>query len=58
MATTGVLDKDRNCLDLGCNGIGVVIARKMTLLPILLAAVYLGTGSCSFKIVHGSFFLQ
>ena len=30
----------------------------MTLLPILLVAVFLGTGTCSSKIVHGSFFLQ
>ena len=30
----------------------------MTLLPILLAAVYFGTGNCSSKIVHGNFFLQ
>ena len=27
-------------------------------LPILLAAVYVGTGNCSSKIIHGSFFLQ
>ena len=42
----------------------IVIATKncnsneMTLLPILLAAVILGTGNCSFKIVYGSLFLQ
>ena len=30
----------------------------MTPLPILLVAVFLGTGTCSSKIVHGSFFLQ
>ena len=30
----------------------------MTPLPILLAAVFLGTGNCSSKIVHGSSFLQ
>ena len=30
----------------------------MTPLPILLVAVFLGTGNCSSKIVHGSFFLQ
>ena len=34
------------------------ILNKMTLLPILLAAVYLGTWNCSSKIIHGSFFLQ
>ena len=28
----------------------------MTPLPILLAAIFLGTGNCSYKIVH--FFLQ
>ena len=27
-------------------------------LPILLAAVFLGTGNCSSEIVHGNFFLQ
>ena len=30
----------------------------MTLLPILLPAVYLGTGDCSSKVVHGSFFVD
>ena len=30
----------------------------MTLLTILPAAVFFGTGNCSFKIVHESFFLQ
>ena len=30
----------------------------MTPLPILLAAMFLGTRNCSYKIVHGSFFLQ
>ena len=40
------------------NEIGVVIGNKMTLLPILLAAVYLGAGNCSSKIVYESFFLQ
>ena len=33
-------------------------SNEMTLLPILLAAVYLGTGNCSSKIVYGSFSLQ
>ena len=28
----------------------------MTPLPILIAAVFLGTGNCSFRNVHGSFF--
>ena len=31
---------------------------EMTLRRILLGAVFLGTGNCSFKIIHGSFFLQ
>ena len=30
----------------------------MTPLPILLTAVFLGTGNCSSKIFHGSFFMQ
>ena len=30
----------------------------MAPLPILLAAAFLGTGNCSSKIFHGSFFLQ
>ena len=30
--------------------------QRMTPLPILLAAIFLGTGNCSYKIVH--FFLQ
>ena len=33
-------------------------SNKITLLPILLAAVFLGTGNCSSKIAYGSFFLQ
>ena len=45
IATTVVLDKDEN-------------SNEMTLLPILLAAVYLGSGNCSSKIIHESFFLQ
>ena len=40
------------------NEIGVVISNKMTLLPILLAAIYLGAGNYSSKIVYESFFLQ
>ena len=30
----------------------------MTPLPILLAAILLGTGNFSYKIIHGSFLLQ
>ena len=57
--TTVVLDKDKKILSSGfSNEIGVVIGNKMTLLPILLAAVYLGAGNCSSKIVYESFFLQ
>ena len=48
--TTMVLDKDENCYDQGCNDIRVVIATKWR--HYLLAAVFLGTGSCSSKIVH------
>ena len=33
-------------------------SNEMTLLPILLTEVFLGTGNCSSKIIHGSFFLQ
>ena len=54
IATTVVLDKDENLLWSG-------LQRHQSchsVLPILLAAVYLGTGNCSSKIVHGSFFLQ
>ena len=40
------------CVELPAHG------NEMTLLPILLASVYLGTGNCSSKIIHGSFFLQ
>ena len=44
----------------GFNDIGVVIVtkRRHCLRAILLAAIFLGTGNCSYKIVHGSFFLQ
>ena len=39
--------------------IGVVIATKWRhYLPPSLAAIFFGTGNCSYKIVHGSFFLQ
>ena len=57
--TTVVLDKNKKILSSGfSNEIGVVIGNKMTLLPILLAAVYLGAGNYSSKIVCESFFLQ
>ena len=58
IATTVVLDKDENFLLLGLQRHRSCHSNEMTLLPILLAAVYLGTGNCSSKIVHRSFFLQ
>ena len=58
MATTVVLDKDDNLLWSGLQWHRSCHSNEMTLLPILLAAVYLGTGTCSSKIVHESFFLQ
>ena len=58
IATTVVLDKDENLLWSGLQRHRSCHSNEMTLLPILLAAVYLGTGNCSSKIVHGSFFLQ
>ena len=57
-ATTVVLDKDDNMLWSGLQRHRSCHTNEMTLLPILLAAVYLGTENCSSKIVHGSFFLQ
>ena len=58
IATTVVLDKDENLLWSGLQRHRSCHSNEMTLLPILLAAVYLGTGNCSSKIVHESFFLQ
>ena len=55
--TTVVLDKDENLLWSGLQWHRSCHSNEMTLLPILLAAVYLGTENCSSKIVHGSFFL-
>ena len=46
--------KMKICYDQGCNDIGV----EMMLLPTLLAAVFLGTGNCSSKIVYWSFYLR
>ena len=57
-ATTVVLDKDENLFWSGLQRHRSCHSNEMTLLPILLAAVYLGTGNCSSKIIHGSFFLQ
>ena len=58
IATTVVLDEDEKLLWSGLQRHRSCHSNEMTLLPILLAAVYLGTGNCSSKIVHGSFFLQ
>ena len=58
IATTVVLDEDKNLLWSGLQWHRSCHSNEMTLLPILLAAVYLGTGNCSSKIIHGSFFLQ
>ena len=56
--TTVVLDKDENLLWSGLQWHRSCHSNEMTPLPILLAAVFLGTGNCSFKIVYWSFFLQ
>ena len=58
ITTTVVLDKDENLLLSGLQRHQSCHSNEMTLIPILLLAVYLGTGNCSSKIVHGSFFLQ
>ena len=58
IATTVVLDKDENLFCLGLQRHRSCHSNEMTLLLILLAAVYLGTGNCSSKIIHGSFVLQ
>ena len=58
IATTVELDKDENLLWPGLQRHRSRHSNEMTLLPILLAAVYLGIRNCSSKIVHKSFFLQ
>ena len=58
IATTVVLDKNENLLRSGLQRHRSCHSNEMTLLPFLLAAVYLGNGNCSSKIVHGSFFPQ
>ena len=58
VATTVVLEKDENLLWLGLQRHPSCHSDEMTLLPILLAAVYLRTGNCSSKIAYGSFFLE
>ena len=58
IATTVVLDEDENLFLSGLQRHRSCHSNEMTLLPILLAAVYLGTGNCSSKIIHGNFFVQ
>ena len=58
IATTVVLDKNENLLRSGLQRHRSCHSNEMTLLPFLLAAVYLGNGDCSSKIAHGSFFPQ
>ena len=58
IATTVVLDKDESLLWWGLQWHRSCHSNEMTLLPILLTEVFLGTGNCSSKIIHGSFFLQ
>ena len=58
IVTIIVLDKDEKLLWLGLQWHRSCHSDEMTLLPISLTAVYLGTGNCSSKIIQGSFFLQ
>ena len=58
IATTVVLEEDENLFLSGLQRHRSCHSNEMTLFPILLAAVYLGTGNCSSKIIHGSFFVQ
>ena len=58
IATTVVLHKDENLLWSGLQWHRSCHSNEMRPLPILLSALFLGTGNCSSKIVHGSFFLQ
>ena len=54
IVTTVVLDKDENLLWLGLQCRLSCHSNEMTPLPILPAAVFLVTGTCSSKIVQGS----
>ena len=56
--TTVVLDKDETLLWSGLQWHRSCHGNEMTPLPILLAAVFLGIGNCSSKIVYLTFFLQ
>ena len=58
ITTTVVLDKDENLLWSSLQRHRSCHSNEMKLLPILLAALYLGSGNCSSKIIHESFFLQ
>ena len=58
MDTTVILDKDETLLLSGLQWHRSCHGNEMTPLPILLAAVFLGTGNCSSKIVYWTFFLQ
>ena len=51
-----MLDKDENLSWSGLQWHRSCHSNEMTPLPILLAAIFLGTGNCSYKIVH--FFLS
>ena len=55
IATTVVLDKGENLLWSGLQWHQSCHSNEVSLLPILLAAVYLGTGNCSSKIFMGAF---
>ena len=56
--TTVVLDKEENWLWSGLQWHRSCHSNEMTPLPILLAAVFLGTGNCSSKTVYWSFYLR
>ena len=56
--TTVVLDKDETLLWSGLQCHRSCHGNEMTPLPILFAAVFLGTRNCSSKIVYSSFNLQ
>ena len=58
IATTIILGKDEHLLWSVLQWHRSCHSNEITPLPILLAAVFLGTGNCSFKIVYWSFFLQ
>ena len=58
IATTVLLDKDENFSWSGMQWHWSCHSNEVTLLPILLAAIFLSTGNCSCKIAHGSFFLK